>query len=144
MSQTEPEVEQGAQPTPPPSAEAPRVVGPVLLWYATLAGAILWAGHEIAAWGVVELACSRGHHSVVGMSLHSFLVLVTALPLAGAALALGIAVLALRRLGEVENPDRRIERGRFQAEVGLYSDGLAMLIILLDGAAVFVLAPCAR
>jgi hypothetical protein len=144
MPQAEPEVEQGEKPTQPPAAEAPSLIGPVLLWYATLAGAILWAVHEIAAWGVVELACARGHHSVLGVSLRTFLILATAIPLAGAALALVIAVLAHRRLGKVADPDRRIERGRFQAEVGMYSDGLAVLIILLDGAAVFALAPCAR
>jgi hypothetical protein len=138
------QVEQGSEPVSPPADEKKRVIGPLLLWYATLGGAILWAAHEVLAWGVVELACIRGHHSVIGLELRTFLLLATGLPLAGAVLALGISVLARRRFAGVENPDRRIERGQFQAEVGFWSDGLAALIILLDGVAVLVLAPCAR
>ena len=138
------QVEPGTPPIAPPADEKKRVIGPMLLWYATLGGAILWAGHEILAWGVVELACVRGHHSVIGLELRTFLLLVTGVPLLGSLLALGISVLARRRFAAVERPDRRIERGHFQAEVGFWSDSLAAIIILLDGVAILVLAPCAR
>jgi hypothetical protein len=139
-----PQVEQGHSPVAPPDDPVPRVVGPVLLWYATLGGAVLWAAHEILAWGVVELACSRGHDSVLGIGLRTFLLLATAIPLAGALVALALSVLAQRRFDAVPEPDRRIARGRFQAEVAFWADALAALIIVLDGAAVLVLAPCAR
>ncbi|WP_214414013.1 hypothetical protein [Sphaerisporangium fuscum] len=112
-----------------------------LLWFAVLGGALAWAVHLFAAWSVVELACTRGHHDVSGIPLRGFAAIATGLPgiVALAALAAG-RHLRGRRLPQL--PGWKADRVRFMAEVGFWLDALSVLIILLGALAVAMFAPC--
>jgi hypothetical protein len=66
-------------------------VGPWLLWFAVLGGALAWAFHLLVAWGVAELACMNGETEVIGLPLRGFVGLATGVPLAVALAATGLA-----------------------------------------------------
>ncbi|HEX2298281.1 MAG TPA: hypothetical protein VHH34_07160 [Pseudonocardiaceae bacterium] len=128
-----------------PSRPARRV-GPWLLWFAVLGGSLAWALHLFVGWAVLELACLRGHSTVLGLPLRGFAALATGLPLLLAVAATGLAWRLRRRCGPSggeEQQDRALGRARFMADVGLALNLFAVAAIVAVGAALLVLEPCA-
>lgn len=127
-----------------------RLLGGLALWFAVLGGALAWALHLFAAWGTDELVCASGHEDVSGTSLRVVLLLTAAVPLAITLAALGVAWLAWRRTAKDSRPEtggdeeRRFDRTRLMALVGLCSNVLFTTIIIFGGAAIFVFPPCQR
>jgi hypothetical protein len=118
-----------------------RQVGPWLLWFAVLGGSLAWAVHLLLSWGVVELACLRGHGSVLGLSLTTFTALCVALPLAVTLAATALSWRLWRGSGGPEDVPTR--RARFLAGLGLAMNLLAVAGIAFGGAALVVLDTCA-
>nr|WP_055501533.1 hypothetical protein [Nonomuraea pusilla] len=121
--------------------EPARRIGRWLLAFAVLGGVAAWAVHLVVAWGVVELACSRGHTDVAGVPLKAVVAVATAVP----ALVAAAALLTCWRLWSRhlrDDGDRRIGRARFLAHLGLWLDGLAVLMIVFGAVAVVVFPPC--
>ncbi|WP_169808978.1 hypothetical protein [Microtetraspora fusca] len=113
----------------------------LLLWFGVLGGVVAWALHLITAWGLVELVCHSGHTAVAGMSLHAVVITATVLPAAIALAALATAWwTSSRELGGWA--EWKTDRIRFTAQIGLWLDGLAAVIILFGGGAVATFQPC--
>jgi hypothetical protein len=122
------------------------LIGGLVTWFATLGGAILWAVHSIAVWGLNELTCAAGREQLAGFPLAGAIGLATAIPGLGTAAALAASWLVWRRT----RPDlpaggeRPISRAHLLAFVGLWLNLLALAIIVLDGVAALVFPPCQR
>lgn len=126
------------------SAPSAAKLAPYLLWYATLGGPVAWVVHLLIGWSIVEVPCSRGHTDLAGVPVR---VVVTLATVVFALVALGALVVAWRlrqRLAAVSDPSRQISRAHFMAEVGLWLDLLAFVMIVMVGAAIPVFATCAR
>ncbi|KAB8197415.1 hypothetical protein FH608_002325 [Nonomuraea phyllanthi] len=119
-----------------------RRVGRWLLCFAVAGGAVAWAVHLLAAWGVVELVCSIGRRDVNGLPLHAFVIVATAVPAVPAAAALA-AAWRIWQHDLAGATGRRERRARFLAELGLGLDALACLMIVFGAVALGVIAPCA-
>ncbi|MEV4198252.1 hypothetical protein [Micromonospora globbae] len=124
-----------------------RLAGGLLLWYAVLGGALAWAVHVMAAWGVDELTCASGSDQVSGVSLRVVVALAVVLPALATVGALLAAVLAWRRTARAR-PDGTTEatlgRTRMLALLGLWANLLFLTIIALGGVALLVFPPCQR
>lgn len=127
-----------------------RFAGGLMLWFATLGGAVAWSLHLVAAWGADELVCASGHSDVAGTPLTVVLTLAIAVPAAVTLAALAVAWLARRRISQAHQktpPDgreRRLARADLMAVVGLWANSLFLAIIALGGAALLVFPPCQR
>jgi hypothetical protein len=126
---------------PPP--ETARRVGPWLMWFAVLGASVVWALHLFVAWGVVELACTGGNDTVLGLPLRGLVLLATAVPQLVALAGTGVAWRLRRRITRADVDDRRLQRAGFLAGVGLAMSLLAVTTIVFGGAALLILEPCA-
>jgi hypothetical protein len=126
----------------PPSRSARRV-GPWLLWFAVLGASMAWAAHLFVAWGVVELACLRGHDTALGLPLRGLVGVATVAPLLVALGATALAWRLRRRFARTREDDRRLQRAGFLTEVGLALNLFAVAMIVLGGVALLVLEVCA-
>lgn len=130
--------------------EAADWAGPRWLWFGVLGGALAWGAHLLVAWASVELACSQGHTEIIGLRLSAVVWTMTIGPAVVAAAAGTVAwrALAVLRRAEQSPPagvaSRRIGRARLLAEIGVWIDALALLMIVFGGIAVLTFAPCAR
>jgi hypothetical protein len=127
-----------------PDSPRTRRAGALLLWFAVLGGAVAWAVHLMAAWGTEELTCAAGHRSISGTSLTVVLVLMVAIPGAVALASLAVAWRAWRQTRGIRDGDgeRRLDRARLLAIVGISANLLFVAIILLDAIALAVFPPC--
>ncbi|GGM58435.1 hypothetical protein GCM10011608_49280 [Micromonospora sonchi] len=122
-----------------------RLAGGLLFWYAVLGGAVAWAVHLLAGWGVDELTCASGSDHIGGVPLRAAVGAAVALPALATVGALLAAVLLWRRTHlPSEGEDRSVGRGRLLAVVGVWSNLLFLTIIVLGGVALLVLPPCQR
>lgn len=125
-----------------------RLLGGLLLWFATLGGAVAWSVHLVLAWGIDELACSSNHPDMVaGLPLTGVLTAVVIVPAAVAAAAIGVAAVAWRRLSQAtkaKDHSPSLDRARMMASIGLSANLLFFAIIVFGGAAVIVFPPCQR
>jgi hypothetical protein len=127
------------------ATEAARKFAPWLLWFGVLGGAAAWTVHLVLGWGVVELTCTSGHDEVWGIPLRWFAALLTLLP--GLVVLAALAVtwrLHRHDLADVQDAGRKIRRAAFMAEVGLWINGLALLMVVFGGVAVASISPCSR
>lgn len=130
-----------------PAERSPRL-GAWLLWFAVLGGATAWSVHLVLAWGAVELACTdaggSGDASILGLSVRGFAALATGVPLAVAVASLVFSSLfrAGQLAGKPDGDDPRLGRGRFMAQVGVWLNVFAVLMIAFGGLAVVWFAPC--
>ncbi|MCW3844769.1 hypothetical protein ONA70_32290 [Micromonospora yasonensis] len=123
-----------------------RLAGGLLLWYAVLGGAVAWAVHLFAAWGVDELTCASGRERIGALPLQAVVAIAVVLPALATVGALLAAALVWRRTahppeGLDEHP---VRRSRLLAVVAIWSNLLFLAIIVLGGAALLVLPPCLR
>lgn len=125
-----------------------RLLGGLLLWFATLGGAVAWAAHLLLAWGIDELACSSGRPDrVAGLPLTGVLTVIVVVPAAIAAAAIGVAAVAWRRLSKAvkaEDHSPSLDRARMMASIGLSANLLFFAIIVFGGSALTVFPPCQR
>ncbi|MBQ1016813.1 hypothetical protein KBX71_02920 [Micromonospora sp. D93] len=124
-----------------------RLAGGLLLWYAVLGGAVAWALHLLAGWGVDELTCASGSERVGAVPLRAVLGAAVVLPALATVGALLASALLWRRTAHPPGPngeDRSVGRGRLFAVVGIWSNLLFLAIIVLGGVALLVLPPCQR
>lgn len=122
-------------------------IGGLLLWFATLGGAVAWSVHLLLAWGIDELACASGHRDIAGVPLAKVLAAVVIVPAAVAVAAIGVAWVAWRRLSRTtaeEDGNRSLGRARMMAVIGLSANLLFFAIIVFGGAALMVFPPCQR
>ncbi len=121
-----------------------RLVGGLLLWFAVLGGAVAWAVHLFAAWGIEELVCSTGHEQVAGVPLDTAIAIACGLPGAVTLAALATSVVAWRRIrrGDERIPPERLSRARLLAVVGVWSNLLFVAIIAFDTVALVVIPVC--
>ncbi|TYB98942.1 hypothetical protein FXF53_16620 [Micromonospora sp. WP24] len=124
-----------------------RLAGGLLLWYAVLGGALAWAIHVMAAWGVDELTCASGSDRIGAVPLRVVVALAVVLPALATIGALLAATLAWRRTAHTR-PDGIAEatlgRTRMLALLGLWANLLFLAIIVLGGVALLVFPPCQR
>lgn len=122
-----------------------RLAGGLLLWYGVLGGALAWAVHLIAAWGVDELACAAGSERVSAVPLWQAIGLAVVIPALVTAGSLLVAAMVWRRTARAQRAgaeDRSYARARMLATVGIWANLLFLAIIVLGGVAVLVLPPC--
>ncbi|GII94536.1 hypothetical protein [Sinosporangium siamense] len=129
-----------ARGTGPPSPQAAKI-GRWLLAFAVGGGIISWAVHLLVAWAVVEVTCARNRTYVGGLPLYVVVILATAVPAAVAAASAATAWRLRRSLRDASG--RREIRARFLAQLGLWLDGLSLMMIAFGAAAVVVFRPCA-
>lgn len=126
----------------------PRLLGAVLLWFAALGGAVAYAVHLFAAWGIEELVCAAGHREVAGVPLEVVIAIATAVPGLVVLAALATAWLAWRRIGrrigqaEPVEDQAGLTRAKLLAVVGLWANLLFLAIIVFDGVALVVIPTC--
>ncbi|MFI6231230.1 hypothetical protein ACIBCR_28435 [Micromonospora echinospora] len=124
-----------------------RLAGGLLFWYAVLGGAVAWAVHLLAGWGVEELTCANGNDRVGTVPLRTVIGAAVVLPALATVGALLASALVWRRTTRAPAPaggDRSLERSRMLAVVGIWSNLLFLAIIALGGLALLVLPPCQR
>jgi hypothetical protein len=130
----------------PPGPRA-RLTGGLLLWYGVLGGAVAWAVHVLAAWGLDELACAAGSERVSAVPLVQAVGLAVVIPALVTVGSLLVAALVWRRTARAQRAgaqDRAFGRSRMLAVVGVWANLLFLTIIVLGGIAVLVLPPCQR
>lgn len=125
------------------------LIGGLLLWFGVLGGALAWTVHLLAGWSIEELACAAGSSEVAGLSLRYAIGLTVLIPAAATMAALAVAWLAWRRTGSQDAGPQRagavghaLGRARMLALVGLASNLLFLIIIVLGGVAILVFPPC--
>jgi hypothetical protein len=125
-----------------------RLAGGLLLWYAVLGGAVAWAVHLLAGWGVDELTCASGSERIGAVPLRTVLGAAVVLPALATVGALLASTLLWRRTAHSPPPpdgaERSVGRSRLLAVVGIWSNLLFLTIIVLGGVALLVLPPCQR
>ncbi|MEU4660409.1 hypothetical protein AB0F83_01500 [Micromonospora chalcea] len=123
-----------------------RLAGGLLFWYAVLGGALAWAVHLLAGWGVDELTCAAGSERVAGLPLRVVVGAAVVLPALATVGALLASTLLWRRTAHAPHggEDRSVGRSRMLAVVGIWSNLLFLTIIVLGGIALLVLPPCQR
>jgi hypothetical protein len=127
-----------------PSERAARI-GPWLLWFAVLGGAVAWSVHLVVGWGMVETACAADARTLLGIPLRAWVVVATVVPGLVAVAATAVSVVLWRRLaGTEESGSRSLARTRLMVLIGLVSNVLHVMIFLLDGVAVAVFSACVR
>jgi hypothetical protein len=115
------------------------------LWLHLLAGPIIYAVYFMAAYLLVEAACTTGllNFSLAGTNGVTVVVLgLTAAALAVVLASLAVHVVRLRRLPQRSDPETG-DPDRFVAQVGVMLDLLFVLLVLATGAPALILAPCA-
>lgn len=123
-----------------------RLTGGLLFWYAALGGAVAWAVHLLAVWGVDELTCAGGRERIGALPLRGVIAVAVVLPALAAVGALLAAALVWRRTAHPPDgvDERPVGRGRMVAVVAIWSNLLFLTIIVLGGIALLVLPPCLR
>jgi len=135
---------------PARSGRAATRVGPALTWFAVLGGAIVWSVYTVVLWGLDEIACSVAAAPTGPELLGVPFVPVAAVITAAAAAVAGCAALAawlvLRAAWSARGTldERRVERLRLMAVVGLVSDVLYLAGIVYVGIALAYFGPCTR
>lgn len=123
-----------------------RLAGGLLLWYGVLGGALAWAVHLLAAWGLDELACAAGSERVSAVPLAQAVGLAVVIPALLTAGSLLVAVLVWRRTARAERAagaeDHSYGRARMLATLGIWANLLFLAMIVLGGIAVLVFPPC--
>ena len=115
-----------------------------LLWLRLLAGPVIYAVYFMAAYLLVEAACTTVLLAFTWSGTNG--VTITVLALTGLALAAVLLSLALhairwRRLPPRNDPETG-DPDRFVAQVGIMLDLLFTLLVLATGAPALLLAPC--
>ncbi|MEU0151328.1 hypothetical protein [Micromonospora fulviviridis] len=123
-----------------------RLTGGLLLWYAVLGGAVAWAVHLLAGWGVNELACAGGRERIGAVPLRTVIAVAVVLPALATVGALLAAALVWRRTAHPPDgmDERPVGRSRMLAVVAIWSNLLFLTIIVLGGVALLVFPPCLR
>jgi hypothetical protein len=123
-----------------------RLTGGLLLWYAVLGGAVAWAVHLLAGWGVDELTCASGRERIGALPLRAVIAVAVVLPALATVGALLAAALVWRRTARPPDglEERRVGRSRLLAVVAIWSNLLFLIIIVLGGVALLVFPPCLR
>lgn len=124
-----------------------RLAGGLLLWYGVLGGAVAWAVHLLAAWGLDELTCAAGSERVSGVPLWQAVGIAVIVPALATAGSLLVAALVYRRTVQAQSAgdqDRALGRSRMLAVLGVWANLLFLAIIVLGGVAVVVLPACQR
>lgn len=124
--------------------DAPRP-GRRWLWLRLLAGPIIYAVYFMAAYLLVEAACTTGllNFSLAGTNGVTVVVLgLTAVALLAVLASLAVQVARLRRLPAQLDPETG-DPDRFVAQVGVMLDLLFVLLVLATGAPALLLTPCA-
>ncbi len=114
------------------------------LWLRLLAGPILYAVYFMAAYLLVEAACTTGLLNFTWAGTNGVTVVVLALTVVALAAVLLSLVLNIRRwrgLPQRDDPETGDPR-RFVAQVGIMLDLLFALLVLATGAPALLLAPC--
>jgi hypothetical protein len=120
-----------------------KVVGALALWFGAIGGAVAWAIHLAAAWGITETTCLAGHASIEDIPLRQVVTLAVVIPGAVAIAALAISFRVWRQTAPDRTPDgRRVGRARLLARVGFAANLLFVAIIVFDGVALMVFPPC--
>ena len=126
--------------TPTKSA---RKAGGLLLWFGALGGALAWAVHLIAAWGIVELTCVSGHRSLGDVPIRAAVAIGVVVPAVVTLASLLVSWRAWRQASRAERgDDPRMQRTGLVALIGVCADLLFLTIIIAGGAAVLVFQPC--
>lgn len=115
------------------------------LWLRLLAGPIIYAVYFMAAYLLVEAACTTGllDFSFAGTNGVTIAVLaLTGLALAATLISLAGNIARLRRPPQRLDPETG-DPDRFAAQVGAMLDLLFTLLVLATGAPALLLAPCA-
>ena len=120
-----------------------KVTGGLALWFGAIGGAIAWAIHLAAAWGITETTCLAGHASIESMPLRAVVALAVVGPGAIALAALAVSFRTFRQTSPDRTHDgRRLGRARLLAGVGFAANLLFVAIIVFDGVALMVFPPC--
>jgi hypothetical protein len=124
---------------PPP--ESPLRIGPLdlppvaLQWMGFLGGPVVWSAAFFVSYALVPTICERGG-----------LWILQAIPVVGFLLTLGAGGLAWRNwtrlAGQGRDPERRVERGRFMALVGMVLSVGFGLLVVAQLIPTFVIHPC--
>ena len=113
--------------------------GGFLLWYAVLAGTGWWMAHLVTEASLVQTGCAHGHR--VTWIMHA-LTAATGLATAQAAWLCVRLVQSARGVGEDEGT--RPGRTKFLGWFGLGTNLISLLLIVVEGAYIVWLGPCAR
>jgi hypothetical protein len=114
------------------------------MWFAFLGGAVAWALHLAASWGITETTCLSGHVRIGDMPLTHAVAIATAVPLAVTVLAFVAALWMWRKTGPDQLDDSKPSAGRAHlvAAVGIWTNALFIAIIVFDGIALQVFPSC--
>ena len=119
------------------------------LWFAILGSPLAWAGHLVANYSLEEwFACSdssRTQGEILGLGVHTMVVLLNSAMLTVAVLSGLAAVACWRSLGGQtgeEPPDERTDRARWMAFAGMVEGVLFVGIILLGYLPALILGTC--
>lgn len=120
----------------------PPVIGALWMWFAFIGGAVSWAVHLGASWGITETTCLSGHSTIDGWPLKSVVTLSTVIPGAVCFAALAAAWWMRRKTGSLDRSTERAGRAYLVAGVALWSNILFFAIIVFDAIALLVFPPC--
>lgn len=125
------------------SQQTTRVVGALALWFGTIGGAVAWAIHLGAAWGITETTCLGGHASIEDVPLRKIVTFAVVIPGLIALAALAVSFRTWRQTSsDRTHDDRPVGRARLLAGVGFAANLLFVAIIVFDGIALMVFPPC--
>lgn len=111
----------------------------VALWFGVVGGLVSWAAHLGISWPLVPYSCDRDNVTW----LHVNTVVFAAITI----VAFITALVVFRKLRDEAGPDasrsaKAIQTDRFLSILGMLANAYFLLLILAEGASVFVLSPC--
>ena len=125
------------------SQHTTKAIGALALWFGAIGGAVAWAIHLAAAWGITETTCLAGHTGIEGMPLRGVVAFAVMIP---GVIALGALAVSLRTWRQTSsthtNDGRRVGRARLLSGVGFAANLLFVAIIVFDGVALLVFPAC--
>jgi len=104
------------------------------LWFGVLGGIISWAAHLGISWGLVPYSCDQGNV----FWLHVNTVVFAAISL----LAFLVALATYRRVRDRDRSLKAVQTDHFMSILGMLASGFFLILIIVEGASVFVLNPC--
>ena len=121
-------------------------LAPYVLWFGALGGTTAWSVHTIVVWGIDETTCRSHHDNIAGAPLKPILIAFTLFFLAISVGSLVVSYRHWQRFRAPEGDDLRTlrqQRAGVMSLIGLVLNVLFVLMIFLDGFAIWFLSACA-